>query len=187
LRLQTRPQAACAKQSQFPGHGRDGRGTHGRDARATERLAASPRLRGDDIATNRVSAPNKPNFGPGKMKGKCCANRELRQVGCENGPGKTKPISRLRIADCGLGDGPAASGLLRAVAPNKPNSRVMAGTAVVFMGETPMLRNALRHHYERGCCVKQTQFRPAAKRGKCSRRQGLQTIRPPEGLRKQSQ
>jgi hypothetical protein len=102
LRLQTRPQAACAKQTQFSGHGRDGRGTHGRNARATERLAASPRLRGDDIATNRVSAPNKPNFGPGKVKGKCCANRELRQVGCENGPGKTKPISRLRIADFGL-------------------------------------------------------------------------------------
>jgi hypothetical protein len=35
---------------------------------------------------------NKPNFGPGKMKGKCCANKELRRVCCESGPAKTKPI-----------------------------------------------------------------------------------------------
>jgi hypothetical protein len=36
------------------------------------------------------------------------------------------PDCGLRISDCGLGDGPAASGLLRAVPPNKPNSRVTA-------------------------------------------------------------
>ena len=51
------------KQSQFPGHGRDGRDTHGRDAHATKRLAASPRLRGDDIATNSDPARNEANSG----------------------------------------------------------------------------------------------------------------------------
>ncbi len=79
-------------------------------------------------------------------------------------------------------------------APRRPNSGPVVQTnpilgsrplaAVVLMGETPMPRNALRRHYERGCRAKQTQFRPAAKRGKCLRRQELRTIHPPEGLKK---
>ena len=69
-----------------------GRGTHGRDAHATERLTASPRLRGDDIATHRASAPNKPNFGGGDLEDKCCADNELRRIGRAGGLEKTKPI-----------------------------------------------------------------------------------------------
>jgi hypothetical protein len=64
----------------------------GARAHATERLAASPRLRGDDIATDRASAPNKPNFGTGDLEDKCRVNKELRPIGCTNGPRKTKPI-----------------------------------------------------------------------------------------------
>ena len=62
-------------------------------AHATERLAASPRLRGDDIATDRASAPNKPNFGASDLEDKCRVNKELRPIGCTSGPRKTKPIS----------------------------------------------------------------------------------------------
>jgi hypothetical protein len=36
-----------------------------------ERLTASPRLRGDDIATNRPAAPNKANFGAAGTTCKC--------------------------------------------------------------------------------------------------------------------
>ena len=64
------------------------RGTHGRDAHATERLAASPRLRGDDIATDRASAPNKPNLREGDLEDKCRVNKELRPMGCTSGPEK---------------------------------------------------------------------------------------------------
>jgi hypothetical protein len=42
---------------------------------------------------------------------------------------QTNPIFRFRIADCGLGDRPAASGLGRAIAPNKPNSWVTGARA----------------------------------------------------------
>jgi hypothetical protein len=73
-----------------------------RDARATEHLAASPGLRGDDIATDRTSTPNKPNFGESDLEDKCCADKELRRIACGKSLGKTKPILRLRIADCGL-------------------------------------------------------------------------------------
>jgi hypothetical protein len=61
--------AFCAKQTQFSGHGRD--------AHATERLAASPRRRGDDIAANKASAPNKPNFGTTQTKDNCGWRKEL--------------------------------------------------------------------------------------------------------------
>ena len=69
-----------------------------------------------------ATAPNKPNFGPGKMKGKCCANKGLRQVGCGSGPGKTKPI---RSGGGYQGQGSAArvpAPELRASCTNKPNS-----------------------------------------------------------------
>jgi hypothetical protein len=51
-----------------------------------------PGASGERHAGWRANAPNKPNFGPGKMKVKCCTNKELRRVCCESGPGKTKPI-----------------------------------------------------------------------------------------------
>jgi hypothetical protein len=41
-----------------------------------------------------ANAPNKPNFGPGKMKGKCCANKELRQVGWGAAPEKQSQFGR---------------------------------------------------------------------------------------------
>jgi hypothetical protein len=69
-----------------------------------------------------ANAPNKPNLGPGKMKGKCCANKELRQVGCGSGPEKTKPI---RSGGGYQGQGSAARAPapeLRASCTNKPNS-----------------------------------------------------------------
>ena len=46
-----------------------------------ERLVASPRLRGDDIAANKASAPNKPNFRTGRKKDKFRADKELRRMG----------------------------------------------------------------------------------------------------------
>ena len=64
----------------------------GARAHATGHTAASPRLRGDDIATNRASAPNKPNFGAGDLEDKCRVNKELRPIGYTSGPRKTKPI-----------------------------------------------------------------------------------------------
>ncbi len=57
-------------------------------------------------------------------------------MGCTSGLGKTKPILPLRLVDFGLGDRPAASGLVRPLAPNKPNFRITARTAVVLTGET---------------------------------------------------
>jgi hypothetical protein len=55
------------------------------------------------------------------MKGKCCANKELRQVGCGSGPGKTKPI-RSRGGYQGQGSAARAPAPeLRASCTNKPN------------------------------------------------------------------
>jgi hypothetical protein len=59
-----------------------------------ERPAASGLLK--------ATAPNKPNFGTGRRKGKCCVDNELRRMGHGRGREKTKPILRFRIADCGL-------------------------------------------------------------------------------------
>jgi hypothetical protein len=115
-----------------------------------------------------ASAPNKPNFGPGKMKGKCCANEELQQVGCGSGPGKTKPI-RPRGGYRGSGfsgprPGVRTSGQLykQTQFSRHGRSRPWYSWAKPALSEaegTPMLQNALRRHYEQGCCAKQTQFR----------------------------
>jgi hypothetical protein len=60
---------------------------------------------------------------------------------------------------------------------NKPNFRVTARTAVVLMGKMPMLRNALRRHYEQGFCAKQTQFRPQQGEGQVPCGKGVMTSR----------
>jgi hypothetical protein len=60
---------------------------------------------------------------------------------------------------------------------NKPNFRVTAGTAVVLMGKMPMLRNALRRHYEQGFCAKQTQFGPRQGEGQVVCGKGVMTER----------
>ncbi len=85
-------QGDCAKQTEFPGHGRS-RPWYSWAEPALSEAEGTPMLRN---ALRRHCeqgfCANKPNFWPGKMKGKCCANKELRQVGCGSGPGKTKPI-----------------------------------------------------------------------------------------------
>jgi hypothetical protein len=45
---------------------------------------------------------NKPNFGESDLEDKCCADKELQCIGRGENPRKTKPIVRLRTADCGL-------------------------------------------------------------------------------------
>jgi hypothetical protein len=72
------------KQTQFSGHGRDGRGTHGRSRPCYGTHGG--------VTTNRASAPNKPNLGAGDLEDKYRVNKELRPIGCTSGPRKTKPI-----------------------------------------------------------------------------------------------
>jgi len=60
---------------------------------------------------------------------------------------------------------------------NKPDFRVTAGTAVVLMGKMPMLRNALRRHYEQDFYAKQTQFGPRQGEGQVACDKGVMTNR----------
>jgi hypothetical protein len=103
----TKPNGSPAKleaetNKAWDNHGRNGCGTRGRSRPCYSRagcpwygcVAASPRLRGGDIATDRTSAPNKPNFGKSHFEDKCCADKDLQCIGRGENPRKTKPISR---------------------------------------------------------------------------------------------
>jgi hypothetical protein len=63
----------------------------------------------------RANAPNKPNFGHGKEKGKCFSGKELQPIGPAKSTGKTKPIP----GRAGSGQGPAQS-----IVQNEPNSSI---------------------------------------------------------------
>ena len=67
-----------------------GRRQTGLDGRATR--AGTP----GGVTTNGASAPNKPNLPWGDLGGKCCTDKELRQLDAGAAPGRTKPISRGR-------------------------------------------------------------------------------------------
>jgi len=97
------PLSACAgrlyKQTQFPGHGRDGRGTHGR----SRPCYGTPY----GVTTNRPAAPNKANFRRSCGRGKWLAGKELWYIVPAIGFGKTKPI--CRTGPRGTRDGGASS------------------------------------------------------------------------------
>ncbi len=113
------------KQTQFG----QGRGPSGQESGTPrERLVASPRLRGDDIPTNRASAPNKPNLQTGRRNDKCRVDNELRRTECGRGHEETKPISGSRPgrpwyswARRPCYGTPCGVTTSRASAPNKPN------------------------------------------------------------------
>jgi hypothetical protein len=73
------------------------------------------------------------------MKGKCCTNKELRQVGCGSGPGKTKPI---RSGGGYQGQGSAACAPapeFRASCTNKPKFRPGPCEGQVLYGQRVMV------------------------------------------------
>ena len=95
----TKPNGSPAKleaetNKAWDNRGRDGRGTHGRSRPCYGRVAASPRLRGDDIGTDRTSAPDKPNLGHRRANDKWFAAREIRQLRPARGDGRTRPIGQ---------------------------------------------------------------------------------------------
>ncbi len=75
------------------------------------------------------SAPNKPNFGPGRRKDKCRVDKELWRMGHGRGREKTKPIWRSDKAGRGGG---------------RDTGRSRPGRPRYSWALAPMLRDALR-------------------------------------------
>jgi hypothetical protein len=79
------------KQTQFRGSPTGTQGSIMRNEAKLGRAGVSGAQDGGD--ERRANAPNKPNFGHGKAKGKWFAGKELRPIGPAESAGKTKPIS----------------------------------------------------------------------------------------------
>ncbi len=84
----------------------------------------------------RAFVPNKPNFGLGKTKDKCCVDKELQRMGCGSSRGKTKPKGGSRLKKRWYQTNPISARRTRQTGPRLCRKRLAASLRTGLLRQT---------------------------------------------------